>query len=65
LTGPEDFLHLETTDRKMPFVARVDRRTGAVAGKSIDLVYNMQNAHFFDPSTGKAIEMSSTPGTGG
>lgn len=59
LTGPEDFIHLETTDNKTPFVARVDRRTAAAAGKSIDLLYNMQNAHFFDPGTEKAIEVSS------
>src|SRR3981081_3186267 len=35
----------------------IDRRTGAVAGNNIHLVQNMQNAHFFDPSTDKAIEM--------
>jgi multiple sugar transport system ATP-binding protein len=29
LTGPEDYLHLQTTDKERPFVARVDRRTGA------------------------------------
>jgi multiple sugar transport system ATP-binding protein len=56
LAGSEDFLHLETADKKTHFVARVDRRSGASAGKSIDLLYNMQNAHFFDPNTNQAIQ---------
>jgi multiple sugar transport system ATP-binding protein len=55
LTGPEDYLYLETPDKQFSFVARVDRRTGAVAGQNIDLLYNMQNAHYFDPNTNKAI----------
>lgn len=57
LTGPEDYLHLETTDKQQSFVARVDRRTGADAGKNIDLLYDMQHAHFFDPNTDKALDV--------
>jgi len=57
LTGPEDYLHLETTDKQQSFVARVDRRTGADADKNIDLLYDMQHAHFFDPKTDKALDV--------
>jgi len=55
LTGPEDYLYVDTTDKQFSFVARVDRRTGAVAGRNFDLLFNMQNAHYFDPSTDNAI----------
>jgi hypothetical protein len=37
----------------LPFIARLDRRTGALAGKNlagknIGLLFNIQNAHVFD-----------------
>jgi multiple sugar transport system ATP-binding protein len=60
LTGPERFLYLKTTDDKHPFVARVNRRTEATAGQSVDLLLNMQFAHFFDPSTQQAIARRSS-----
>ena len=49
LMGNEIFLYLLTG--KKQFVARVDPRTHAVAGDKIDLVFNMDNAHFFGPKT--------------
>ncbi len=49
LMGNEIFLYLLTG--KKQFVARVDPRTQAVAGDKIDLVFNMDNTHFFDPKT--------------
>ena len=45
----------------MPFVARLDQRTGALAGTNIALLFNMQNAHFFDPSSDKAIDVGKWP----
>ena len=53
LMGNEIFLYLLTG--KKQFVARVDPRTQAVAGDKIDLVFNMDNTHFFDPKTELAL----------
>ena len=45
----------------LPFVARLDQRTRALAAKNIGLLFNMQNAHFFDPSSDKAIDVGKWP----
>jgi multiple sugar transport system ATP-binding protein len=36
-------------------VARVDAHTGAKMGQQIDVVFNMQKMHLFDPQTQEAI----------
>jgi multiple sugar transport system ATP-binding protein len=51
--GSEIFLYLMSGNKQ--FVARVDPRTHAVIGEDIDLLFNMANAHFFDPKTEKAL----------
>ncbi len=53
LMGNEIFLYLLTG--KKSFVARVDPRTHAVAGDNIEMVVNMDNVHFFDPKSEKAL----------
>jgi len=41
---------------KRQFIARVDPRTRARAGESINLVVNMENMHLFDPKTEKTLD---------
>ena len=53
LMGNEIFLYL--LSGKKQFVARVDPRTHTVAGDKIDVVFNMDNAHFFNPKTEVAL----------
>jgi len=53
LMGNEIFLYL-LIDSKT-FIARVDPRTSARVGQTLNVVLNMDNVHFFDPSTEKAI----------
>ncbi len=53
LMGNEVFLYLLTG--KKSFIARVDPRTKAKIGDEIEAVANMDNIHFFDPVTEKAI----------
>jgi multiple sugar transport system ATP-binding protein len=38
-----------------PFVARVDRESGAREGEPLELAVDVARAHFFDPATGRAI----------
>jgi multiple sugar transport system ATP-binding protein len=54
LMGNEIFLYLLTG--KKQFIARVDPRTHARAGESIDLIVNMDNMHLFDPQTEKSLD---------
>ncbi len=54
LMGNEIFLYLLTG--KKQFIARVDPRTHARAGNSIDLIVNMDNMHLFDPQTEKTLD---------
>lgn len=53
LMGNEIFLHL-LTDSKT-FIARVDPRSSARVGHKVDVAVNMDNVHFFDCDTEKAI----------
>lgn len=53
LMGNEIFLYLLTG--KKQFVARVDPRTHTVAGDKLDIVFNMDNVHFFDTKTEVAL----------
>ncbi len=51
--GNEVYLHL--TSNGKPFLARVDPRTRARAGQSIEVVFNMANMHAFEADSGKTI----------
>jgi multiple sugar transport system ATP-binding protein len=53
LMGNEIFVYLLTGENT--FVARVDPRTTARVGQSLDIVMNMDNIHVFDPQTELAI----------
>jgi ABC-type sugar transport system ATPase subunit len=55
LTGPERILYLQTNDQSEPIVARVQRRSRVRTGASIELVFDMHHAHFFDPASGQAL----------
>jgi len=53
LMGNEVFLYLLTDSKTL--IARVDPRTSARVGHKIDVAFNMDNVHFFDRNTEKAI----------
>jgi len=53
LMGNEVFLYLLTDSKS--FIARVDPRTSARIGQKADVAFNMDNVHFFDRNTDKAI----------
>jgi multiple sugar transport system ATP-binding protein len=53
LMGNEVFLYLVSSGKT--FVARVDPRTGARMGQNVDVAFNMDNVHFFDKTSEKAI----------
>jgi multiple sugar transport system ATP-binding protein len=53
LMGNEIFLYLSSGDQN--FVARVDPRTSARMGDKIEVDFNMDNMHLFDPDTEQAI----------
>ena len=55
LMGNEIFLYLLTG--KKQFVARVDPRTHARVGETLDMVVNMDNMHLFDPQTEKSLDV--------
>ncbi|MDW7679213.1 MAG: TOBE domain-containing protein, partial [bacterium] len=47
--GNEFFLYLNTGSHQ--FVARINEEDDLTVGKPIDLVFNMEKAHFFDAKT--------------
>ena len=53
LMGNEIYLYLETGGDI--FVARVDPRTNFKPGESVEIAFNMDNMHIFDPDTELAI----------
>jgi len=53
LMGNEFFFYLLSGNKQ--FLARVDARTTAKPGQDIEVVFNMDNMHAFDPGTGKAV----------
>lgn len=53
LMGAETYLYSKVNGQD--FVARVDSRTDIHGGESIDLAFNMNNAHFFDASSEQRI----------
>ena len=50
LMGNEIFLHLKHREEDPVYVARVDPRTRVMAGDEIQVAFNMENIHIFDPS---------------
>ncbi|OQA39003.1 MAG: sn-glycerol-3-phosphate import ATP-binding protein UgpC [Chloroflexi bacterium ADurb.Bin325] len=55
LMGNEIFLYLLSGNKS--FIARVDPRTHARPGETLDLVMNMDNMHLFDPQTEKTLDV--------
>ena len=53
LMGSEVILYLNAKDK--PFLARVDPRTKARVGNTIDMALNLDNIHIFDKQTEKAV----------
>ena len=53
LMGNEIFVYMLTGQKQ--FIARVDPRTGARVGVTMDVVVNMDNAHLFDRDTEDVI----------
>jgi multiple sugar transport system ATP-binding protein len=53
LMGNEIFLYLSSGDQS--YVARVDPRTSARMGDEIQVAFNMDNMHIFDPDTEQAV----------
>jgi multiple sugar transport system ATP-binding protein len=53
LMGNEIFLYLKTGEHS--YVARVDPRTEARMGDEVQVAFNMDNMHIFDPETEEAI----------
>ncbi|MBI3287278.1 MAG: ABC transporter ATP-binding protein [Chloroflexi bacterium] len=53
LMGSEVFLYLNSG--RQTFIARVDPRTPARPGQSIDVLLEMEKMHLFDPPTEKAL----------
>ena len=54
LMGNEIFLYLLAG--KKQFIARVDPRTHARVGETLEMSVNMDNMHLFDPQTEKALD---------
>ena len=50
LMGNEIFLYLKPRENDPVYVARVDPRTRVMAGDEIQVAFNMENVHVFDPS---------------
>jgi len=55
LMGNEIFLYL--LSGKKQFIARVDPRTHARVGETLDMMVNMDNMHLFDPQTEKTLDV--------
>src|SRR5690625_2390613 len=49
LMGAESILYSKVNGQE--FVARIDSRTDVAGGEQIDLAFNLNKAHFFDPET--------------
>ena len=55
LMGNETFLHLLAAGK--PFLARVDPRTRARPGRHIQVAFDMDRMHAFDPVTQEALRL--------
>ena len=53
LMGSEIYVYMVTGDQN--FIARVDPRTDTHLGGDLDVAFNIEHVHFFDPETGQAI----------
>ncbi|MFD1037644.1 ABC transporter ATP-binding protein [Virgibacillus byunsanensis] len=54
LMGAESYLYSKVNDQD--FIARVDSRTDIHGGENINLAFDMNNVHFFDPENEKRIK---------
>ncbi len=48
-------------ERRARFTARVDARTGARVGSTLELAVDPSRLHFFDPATGRRLEAAGAP----
>jgi len=53
LMGSEVYVYLLTDSKS--FIGRFDPRTSARVGHKVDVAFDMENVHFFDPTTERAI----------
>lgn len=53
LMGNEIFLYLLSGDKQ--FIGRVDPRTRVTVGETVEMVFNMDNMHLFDPQTEESL----------
>lgn len=53
MMGNEVFVYLLTGQKQ--FLARLDPRVKAGPGQEMEVIFNMDSIHFFDPGTGKAL----------
>jgi multiple sugar transport system ATP-binding protein len=53
LMGAESYLYSKVNDQD--FIARVDSRTDVSSGKKLELAFDMNKAHFFDPDDEQRI----------
>ena len=53
LLGSESHLYCQVADNE--FIAKVDARDYLKAGAGIDLGFDLNKAHFFDPETEKTV----------
>jgi multiple sugar transport system ATP-binding protein len=53
LMGSEVYVYLVSDSKS--FIGRFDPRTSARVGKQVDVVFDMANVQFFDPTTEKAV----------
>ena len=53
--GSETYLYLSTTGKEGNIIARVDPRTSSKAGNQIQIAFDTNPLHFFDPETEKTI----------
>jgi multiple sugar transport system ATP-binding protein len=55
MLGNETLVHLLVGDQR--FMARVDPRTAAGAGRSLEVVFDMTRVHAFDPETKETLAL--------
>jgi multiple sugar transport system ATP-binding protein len=59
MMGNEKFLHMVADGQK--FLARVDPRTRAKSGQQIDVLFDLNRVHLFDPNSNLAVDKIEIP----
>jgi multiple sugar transport system ATP-binding protein len=55
MLGNELFMYLVVGPESQTFLARVDPRTNVNPGENVEIIFNMENMHAFNPKTGKVL----------